>query len=307
MLPRLSSVVRVVAVTALAFGALTLYLMYMRAPPMHRKLHVPESSLPMTDPDSHARASTTSMEERLRGSAATHLTCEDIPLCVAAHSADERKTKKLLAAGADVNQRDRDAQTPLHHAAYRGACRVTSLLLQAGAEVDPVCEDGRTPLHIAAWGGYIRVVEALVAAGADVAKASEKVGQTALHFSTHAGFGGHLEVSKFLLEAGAPVHARNKKNQTAMHYGRHGQDHIRHHLVVHAHKQPHPHGEEALEHCSPNCKVHHHLIDDPDWKEHIEVHKPHHQPHHTARVWHPNAHKDFAHRDHEGKLYEKEL
>ena len=60
------------------------------------------------------------------------------------------EVRACLAAGADVNARERGGHTPLHLAA---CCNdnpaVIAALLEAGAEVNARDEDGDTPLHLA--------------------------------------------------------------------------------------------------------------------------------------------------------------
>ena len=57
------------------------------------------------------------------------------PIHDAARTNDVGWLKDLLAAGEDVNVRDADDRTPLHHAADFGAPRTTKLLIEHGAEI----------------------------------------------------------------------------------------------------------------------------------------------------------------------------
>ena len=57
----------------------------------------------------------------------------------------------LLAAGAELEVRDKDGVTPLHRAAARHeSSAVVQVLLAAGAELEVRDKDGNTPLHWAA-------------------------------------------------------------------------------------------------------------------------------------------------------------
>ena len=61
----------------------------------------------------------------------------------------------LIANGMDVNAKDKDRGTPLHHATWDGVAlkEVVELLIAKGANVNAKIEGGSTPLHYAAkWG-----------------------------------------------------------------------------------------------------------------------------------------------------------
>lgn len=68
------------------------------------------------------------------------------PLGYAAMRGDAGIVRSLLAAGAAVDERNRDGSTPLHGAAFMGTAEVAELLLAHGA--DPVARNsaGKTPL-----------------------------------------------------------------------------------------------------------------------------------------------------------------
>jgi len=57
--------------------------------------------------------------------------------------------KQHLAAGTDVNVKNRGGQVPLHQAAMRGYKEIVELLLAKGADVNAKSWDGRTPVDYA--------------------------------------------------------------------------------------------------------------------------------------------------------------
>ena len=57
--------------------------------------------------------------------------------------------KQHLAAGTDVNVKNRGGQVPLHQAAMRGYKEIVELLLAKGADVNAKGWDGRTPIDYA--------------------------------------------------------------------------------------------------------------------------------------------------------------
>ena len=94
---------------------------------------------------------------------------ELIALSNAARTGNIAEVKKHLAAGADVNAKDKDGGTPLHQAARNGHKEVADLLIAKGANVNAVGDlFGGTPLHAAAFGDHKEIVELLIAKGADV-------------------------------------------------------------------------------------------------------------------------------------------
>ena len=57
------------------------------------------------------------------------------------------RVRKLLRAGANVNEVDKDGDTPLHKASSKGQVDVVRVLVEAGADASVAGEDGRNPWH----------------------------------------------------------------------------------------------------------------------------------------------------------------
>ena len=76
--------------------------------------------------------------------------------------------KQHLAAGTDVNAKDKDGRTPLYYSAHEGHKEIAELLIASGADVNAkdFLSRGRTPLHSAAEGGHREIAELLIAKGA---------------------------------------------------------------------------------------------------------------------------------------------
>lgn len=92
----------------------------------------------------------------------------------AEHEAADEIVRALLAAGADVNGRNKQGQAPLHHAAGLNRLAHAELLASHGAEIDATDAQGCTPLHHAVAAGSKAVAEFLVAQGANIAAAEAK-------------------------------------------------------------------------------------------------------------------------------------
>lgn len=102
----------------------------------------------------------------------------------------------LVAAGADVNQRDSGRDTPLMAAASLGRAHFVRVLLARGARVNDTDRGGHTPLMLAAGGRLKRSLprEVLAAVGLDegeLDEASARMGDE------------HAEIVTLLIDAGA--------------------------------------------------------------------------------------------------------
>ena len=110
----------------------------------------------------------------------------DISIHQAAGAAGRRgnieAVKQHLAAGTDVDARDKEDKTPLKHAAFRGYKEIVELLIAKGADVNAKDNTGMTPLHWVAFGGKNEIVELLILNGADV-NAMNNDGDTPLDFA----------------------------------------------------------------------------------------------------------------------------
>jgi Ankyrin repeats (3 copies)/Ankyrin repeat len=115
---------------------------------------------------------------------------------------------------------------PLHLAALFGHVQVCELLLAAGAHVNQQDREGKAPLHWAAARGHLRVCNALLAAGADVS-VQNTLGNTPLHEAASccplpacelrlcdAASRERLPVCKLLLGTGADISVRNHGGHT---------------------------------------------------------------------------------------------
>jgi ankyrin repeat protein len=112
----------------------------------------------------------------------------------------------LLSKGADIDHRDEDQWTPVHHAAASGSVLTLEYLVDTGGDIHAFGERVGTPLHCAASSGSADTVRCLLHAGADVRVSDQWIG-TPLH---HAAFSGSPEAVRCLLDSGADVNAFGK-------------------------------------------------------------------------------------------------
>ena len=107
-----------------------------------------------------------------------------------------------------------DGWTPLHLAAFFGQPQAVEALLAHGADVHARAKNATNnmPLHAAAAGRNVEAVRLLVWRGADV-NARQEGGWTALHSAAQSG---DVEMARLLIATGAQVEARASNNQNAL-------------------------------------------------------------------------------------------
>mgnify|MGYP000303546937 FL=1 len=74
----------------------------------------------------------------------------DISIYDAVEDGNIEVVKQHLAAGTNVNSKDKDGWTPLHEAASEGRNKIIELLVAKGADVNAKDDDGETPVDAAA-------------------------------------------------------------------------------------------------------------------------------------------------------------
>jgi len=124
----------------------------------------------------------------------------------ACEEGDIETARSCLDHGADINEKDTDGRTSLHHVCrFRGPLALAVLLVDHGADINARDVDKMTPLHTACKYGDTGVACLLVERGADVNV--KTIGCfTPLHWACRDG---HTDTVRLLLEAGADMHARS--------------------------------------------------------------------------------------------------
>jgi ankyrin repeat protein len=135
------------------------------------------------------------------------------PLTVAAERGEADQVRKLIAAGADLNERDKSGYTALVWAARNGDTKVAEALIEARADMNvrDCAENGWTPLMHAIHKNNNEMARLLIDRGADVnaraGKCTEKSveeGSTAL---LQAAGEDNAEIVRALLAKGADPYA----------------------------------------------------------------------------------------------------
>ncbi|RYO85040.1 hypothetical protein DL766_007922 [Monosporascus sp. MC13-8B] len=139
-------------------------------------------------------------------------------LDLAVEYGDEKALNELLAnqnlrrriAGQDEESR----WTPIHRAAYYGNLACMTKVWEAGVSLNVLSPDGRRPLFISSARGFASIVHFLALNGAHMDSGNGKNGETALHA---AGFHGHWETTKTLLDNGADVTVADTHGDFSLH------------------------------------------------------------------------------------------
>ena len=92
----------------------------------------------------------------------------DISIHEAVAEGNIESVKQHLAAGTDVNAKDKGGGTPLHIATISDHTEAAELLIAESADVNAKTTSGYTPLHYAAGNSHKGIVELLIEKGAVV-------------------------------------------------------------------------------------------------------------------------------------------
>ncbi|KTF88881.1 hypothetical protein cypCar_00042086, partial [Cyprinus carpio] len=149
------------------------------------------------------------------------------PLHLAAISGQLDVCSSLLNLKADITATDIRGQTPLHLAAENDHSEVVKLFLRQRPELAVLANmEGATCTHMAAAKGSVAVIKELLLfnQGGPVTLNNKANGLCPLHL---AAAGGHTEVVKVLLDAGASVTEEDAEGMTAIHLAaKNGHTHV---------------------------------------------------------------------------------
>ncbi|HEV2911956.1 MAG TPA: ankyrin repeat domain-containing protein [Pyrinomonadaceae bacterium] len=137
----------------------------------------------------------------------------EYPLVIAASENNLPGVKELIAAGSDVNRRDKNLDaTALDEAVMYGNREMVRALLDAGAEINARNSRRQTALMMLDDEATEELVWDLVSSGAKINLRDED-GNTALILAARYS---NTEVLRALLNAGAKINAKNKSGETVL-------------------------------------------------------------------------------------------
>lgn len=139
------------------------------------------------------------------------------PLHLAASSGQLEVCKLLLDLGANIDATDDQGQKPVHGASQNNHSEVAKLFLEQNPNmVMSTTKDGNTCAHIAGAQGSVTVIEELMKFDRQgvISARNKLTDATALQIAAE---GGHADVVKALVRAGASCTEENKSGFTAVH------------------------------------------------------------------------------------------
>ncbi len=131
---------------------------------------------------------------------------------IAARAGRVERVNELLGAGAKVNSRDRNGDSPLNMAAAKGDEALVDALLTAGADVNLGNLAGVTPVMGAAYSANAAVLRKLVNAGAK----TEPLDRVKKNAATYAASSGCVDCLQELMRVGTPVNAALENQLTLL-------------------------------------------------------------------------------------------
>ncbi len=134
----------------------------------------------------------------------------------------KKEVERLIAAGADINEKNHLGSTPFLEILVRRAHtqeeirlqkELLELLIKKKADINAIDTNNVSALHVAARLGKKDLVELLLANGADI-HAKDDAGTTVLH---EAAQSGDKDLVEFLFTKGANIHAKDNNGNTVLH------------------------------------------------------------------------------------------
>jgi uncharacterized protein len=130
----------------------------------------------------------------------------------AAGHGDVSRVRSLLAAGADVDERDGSGRTAVTAAAMAEHVDLVRMLVDAGADIDLQDEDRNNPLLLCGENGNVELLREVLRANPNL-HATNRFRGTAL---IPASDRGHVDMVRALLETDVPIDHVNRLGWTAL-------------------------------------------------------------------------------------------
>jgi ankyrin repeat protein len=119
----------------------------------------------------------------------------------------------------NINSKNKDGRTALHHAVVKGSKEIVRLLLKNGADVNVKDSDGKTPLILASMRGNVEIMKLLLENNADP-NIRDKEERTAILYAIFRRIISNdaREIAEILLKYNADVNVADKKGITPLYF-----------------------------------------------------------------------------------------
>lgn len=132
-----------------------------------------------------------------------------------------RRDPYIIIANVDVNWRDGNGKTALHHAAMEGHADFITILLDRDADPQICDNEGMPPLFCAIIGKHFKCIDILTA-DKSYTNVIGAGGAIALHLAALQGYTQGVEI---LIRKGANINARDSNDRTPLYYAEFGKSH----------------------------------------------------------------------------------
>ena len=140
------------------------------------------------------------------------------PLFEACSQGNDKIVRILLDAGADAHQNVERGWSAMWEACRLGHLSTVQILIRHDLSLlENTNDEGTTPLFAAILNNRVDVVRFLKDCGANVHATDPETGETTLMYACSRKR-KHLKIVRLLLAAGVDVHARDKRQRTALHH-----------------------------------------------------------------------------------------
>ncbi len=135
------------------------------------------------------------------------------------HNINTQVIKYLISNGANINSQDNKGQTVVHFAIEtHGNFKMTKYLIEQGYNVNLKNNDGQTALMLACYDSELEIVKYLIKHGAvESINDVDDEGYSAFLRASYSHYDVDLEILKYLVEYGANIYQVNNKGENALH------------------------------------------------------------------------------------------
>ncbi|CAG2193036.1 unnamed protein product [Mytilus edulis] len=132
------------------------------------------------------------------------------PLTAACREGHLRTVEMLLHRGSNINQTNKNGETPIHTACFGGHYSLVKLLIEKHADINKRDKYYRTPLYVCCLSGHESIAQLLIDEGAKVGESSDSL-IVAIH-------GGHVKIVEQFISKDFPLDSVDIKNlETPLH------------------------------------------------------------------------------------------